>query len=170
MGDKYDAVETGDNNIDDHTGRLVARTTTDRVPKIPVGRSAVEHLTSMWRCRIMGTKEKEDKATIVRRNDRADRRTSVDSKTVLVSLLYNCTRIVLFLFFHLEICHNRFYRSFPWSLTATAMGSTNERCNMKRTEMERKNQVERSRNRNKNITRIYEYLISDKFIIHYMMI
>ena len=41
MGDKYDAVETGDNNIDDHTGRLVARTTTDRVPKIPVGRSAV---------------------------------------------------------------------------------------------------------------------------------
>ena len=39
MGDKYDAVETGDNNIDDHTGRLVARTTTDRVPKIPVGRS-----------------------------------------------------------------------------------------------------------------------------------
>ena len=107
MGDKYDAVETGDNNIDDHTGRLVARTTTDRVPKIPVGRSvggrsAVEQLTSMWRCRIMGTKEKEDKATIVRRNDRADRRTSVDSKTVLVSLLYNCTRIVLFLFFTLK--------------------------------------------------------------------
>ena len=67
-----------------------------------VGRSAVEQLTSMWRCRIMGTKEKEDKATIGRRNDRADRRTSVDSKTVLVSLLYNCTRIVLFLFFTLK--------------------------------------------------------------------